>query len=101
MGTLHSSTSVPAMLESWRQQSGKGPKSLISHPENLSGKYVRLLKPAERAEVSPYFTEGNPALPWFGCFCGTQMLGFTDDYKKMLRDLKKANHRIVEETQLG
>ena len=101
MSTLHSSTSVPAMLESWRQQSGGGLKPPLSHPERFYGKYVRLLTSIERAKVLPDFTEGNPTLPWFGCFCGDAMLGFTDDYKKMLQDLKKANHRIVEETQLG
>ncbi len=101
MSTLHSSTSVFAMLEYWRQQSGGGLKPPLSHPEHFKGKYVRLLTTAERAEVSLHFTEGNPSLPWFGCFCGDEMLGFTDDHAKMLADLKKANHRILDLGQLG
>ncbi len=101
MSTLHSSTLVSAMLESWRQQSGGGLKPPLSPLEHFKGKYVRLLTSTERAEVSPHFTEGNPTLPWFGCFRGDKMLGFTDDYTKMLADLKKANHRILDLGQLG
>ncbi len=99
MNKLKMTSSVKAILESWRQV------SLIvrapSHNNRDDALSIRELSPSEKLMITPEYPTGDRALPWFGFFRGDTRLAVSDNYRQLCRQCKQAGYNIVNADQLA
>lgn len=85
---LLSTTSVQALLESWKQNNVAVPTLVETQMQE-----VRRLTKFEKTQLMLKYN-GKPELPWYALFLDDEIVDVRDSLPDLLRDLKKAGYQL-------
>jgi hypothetical protein len=96
MKDLLSTTSVPAIVESWRQYAA----SKIQSEINQSRVEVRVLTDSEKTLWKSKFA-GKIHLPWFAAMYKDEVLVISDRLSTLIRELKSAGYSVYDTSTMA